>query len=948
MLKNFLKSITKIFDPNERELRKLKPILNKVNELEPEVRKLKDEDFPQKTAEFKERISKGESLDSILPEAFALVREVARRKLNMRHFDVQILGGIVLHQGRIAEMKTGEGKTLVATLPAYLNALTGKGVHIVTVNDYLAKRDRFWMGPIYEALGLTVGYIQHFMDKDERRRMYNCDVTYVTNNEIGFDYLRDNMVYNLEDMVLRGLHYAIIDEVDSILIDEARTPLIISGVAEEDTRLYYKFAKIAARLKRDEDYTVDEKAGAVPLTEKGVEKVQKMLGIDNLYSQENWIYAYHINVALKAKELFRRDEHYVVKDGEIIIVDEFTGRLMYGRRYSDGIHQAIEAKEGLRVREESKTLATITFQNFFKMYEKLAGMTGTAATEEEEFKKIYGLDVVVIPTNKPMIRIDHPDLVFKTEKAKMEYVADFVKELYLKERPVLIGTRSIEKSEYLSRLLRKRGVPHQVLNAKHHEREAEIIAQAGRPGAVTVATNMAGRGVDILLGGNPDGLARQELKAKGYDLSEVTDEMWRDALEMAKRGENPTQKYPEPWAEVIWEKVQQCKRDYEKVKALGGLYVIGTERHEARRIDNQLRGRSGRQGDPGESRFFVALEDEIIRLFGGDRIWEFIERFLPGIDLDKEPQSHPLLAKQIENIQKKVENWNFEIRRQLLAYDDVINIQRERIYSDRRAVLEKKDLDKIFLGMLESVADRLALSYFSMEDEEKEREYEEALEDFEEELDELEESAEERTEEESEEGAEETEGISKIDRFMAIVRDYFPPFSGFDYDLLRKRLEEGISSEKELKDLIFTLAKDKFYSKLEGLPKEIADEALKFIILRTIDTKWVDHLQNLETLRRGISLRAWGQIDPVVAFRHEASELFEEMIKSIEDEVVKLFYRMRITVEVAPTTPLFRDMRLGRGEMPGATSSPAQTQGSGSKKPKKYHEFKRMYKIKRR
>ncbi len=893
---NFIKWLVKLFDANERELRKLRPILNRVNQLEAEVSKLSDDTLRAKTGQFKERIARGESLDSILPEAFAVVREAAKRTVNMRHFDVQILGGIVLHQGRIAEMKTGEGKTLVATLPAYLNALSGKGVHIVTVNDYLAKRDRFWMGPIYEFLGLSVGYIQHHMDQSERRKMYACDITYVTNNELGFDYLRDNMVYDLEDRVLRGLHYAIVDEVDSILIDEARTPLIISGVAEEDTSLYYKFARIAASLERDKHYTVDEKAHAVPLTEEGIKRVQQLLKIDNLYSDENWIYAYHIGVALKAKELFRRDEHYVVKDGEVIIVDEFTGRLMYGRRYSDGIHQAIEAKEGLRVRQEAKTLATITFQNLFRLYEKLAGMTGTAATEEEEFKKIYGLDVVVIPTHKPMIRIDHPDLVFRTERGKFRYVADFVAELHRKGRPVLIGTRSIEKSEYLSRLLKERKVPHQVLNAKYHEKEAQIIAQAGRYGAVTVATNMAGRGVDIVLGGNP----------------------------------------PDP-------------EEQRKVIELGGLYVIGTERHEARRIDNQLRGRSGRQGDPGETRFFVSMEDEILRIFGGDKLWEFIERIFPGLDLDKEPQSSPILTKQIESIQKKVENHNFQIRKQLLAYDDVMNMQRKRIYEDRDRILKKENLPQIFLGILESVVERLADNYFIMMEDTPERRQI---------IGELEEEFEEEFEEELEEEIEEEEEVSepqelsheeKLDRYLNLIREYFPASSGFDYEFIKAQLLNADELDRNsLKNLLFQWAKSVFDQRRAVIPEPVFDEVLKFIMLRVIDTKWVDHLQNMEALKRGVALRAWGQIDPIIAYRKEGSELFEEMLKSVEDDIVKLFYRLRVKLEVGPPledikglAPGYKNVQLGRGEGMGG-----KPQG---RKPKEYHKIKRRYaKIKRR
>jgi len=633
---SLLSFVKRILDSNERELRRLQRYVEAVNALEPKIQKLSNEDLRAKTGEFKQKLASGAKLNDLLPEAFAVVRESARRNVNMRHFDVQIMGGIVLHEGRIAEMRTGEGKTLVATLAAYLNALEGKGVHVVTVNDYLAKRDAAWMGPVYQALGLEVGFIQHFMEAPERRKMYTCDITYVTNNEVGFDYLRDNMAMSLEECVLRDLHYAIVDEVDSILIDEARTPLIISGMAEESTEQYVRFAQVAKKLTKDVDYTVDEKAHAVPLTEEGIAKAEKLLGIKNLFGDEHIEILHHLNAALKAKELFKRDVDYIVKDGEIIIVDEFTGRLMYGRRYSDGLHQAIEAKEGVKVRQEDQTLATITFQNFFRLYKKLAGMTGTAATEELEFQKIYNLDVVVIPTNRPMIRKDYPDVIYKTEKAKFDAIVKEIEDLYKQERPVLVGTRSIEKSEMLSQMLKKRGIPHQVLNAKYHEKEAEIIAQAGRSGMVTIATNMAGRGVDIILGGNP----------------------------------------PDPY-------------DQDKVKKLGGLHILGTERHESRRIDNQLRGRSGRQGDPGSSRFYVSLEDELMRLFGGDRLANIMNRI--GVE-DDMPIEHKWISKAIERAQARVESHHFEMRRQVLEYDDVMNKQREVIYSERRKILEGIDL----------------------------------------------------------------------------------------------------------------------------------------------------------------------------------------------------------------------------------------------------------------
>ncbi|MCD6309358.1 MAG: preprotein translocase subunit SecA, partial [Candidatus Eremiobacteraeota bacterium] len=672
-----LDAVKKIFDGNVRELKKLSREIEKINELEDKISKLSDEEILSRAQEYYRAIEREEDLEEILPEVFAMVREVSKRTLGMRHFDVQLIGGIVLHQGRIAEMRTGEGKTLVATLPVTLNALLGRGVHVVTVNDYLAKRDARWMGPIYRAMGLSVGVIQHetaflydpgYEVDDEnlnhlrpvsRAEAYQADITYGTNNEFGFDYLRDNMVLDISQCVQRELYYAIVDEVDSILIDEARTPLIISGRAEESTDLYKRFARIAARLKKERDYTVDEKAHSVPLTEEGVDRVQQELGIENLYDNENMELAHHINQALRARELFKRDVDYVIKDGEVVIVDEFTGRLMFGRRYSDGLHQAIEAKEHVKVRQEDQTLATITFQNYFRMYYKLAGMTGTAATEEREFRDIYNLDVVVIPTNMPMIRKDYSDKVYKTEKAKFNAVVEEIIDMREQGRPVLVGTRSIEKSEYLSKLLKRRGIPHQVLNAKHHEKEAAIIAQAGREGTVTIATNMAGRGVDIVLGGNPPD------------------------PEMARR-----------------------------VKEAGGLHIIGTERHESRRIDNQLRGRSGRQGDKGSSRFYVALDDELMRLFGSDKITGWMEKL--GVEEDV-PIEHPWISKAIENAQKKVESHHYDIRKQVLEYDDVMNKQREVIYKERRRILEGEDLLPQIEEMRKNLVDDIISIYLPVE-----------------------------------------------------------------------------------------------------------------------------------------------------------------------------------------------------------------------------------------
>ncbi|RKX59169.1 MAG: preprotein translocase subunit SecA, partial [Thermodesulfobacteriota bacterium] len=689
---------------NERELRKLKPIVARINELEPKIKKLSDQELARKTIEFKERLERGETLDDLLPEAFAVVRETARRVLGMRHFDVQLMGGIVLHQGKIAEMKTGEGKTLVATLPAYLNALTGKGVHIVTVNDYLAKRDTEWMGPIYRFLGLSVAYIASGMSDSERKKAYACDITYGTNSEFGFDYLRDNMKYSLEDMVQRGHYYAIIDEVDSILIDEARTPLIISGPSEESTEMYYFIDEIVRKLKKDIHFTLDEKSKNAMLTEEGIAECERLLGIKNLYNPRYVRLIHHIHQALRAHHLFKRDVDYVVKDGKVIIVDEFTGRLMPGRRWSDGLHQAIEAKERVRIEAENQTLAMITIQNYFRMYEKLAGMTGTAATEAAEFKEIYNLDVVVIPTHKPMIRIDYPDVVFRTQKEKFEKVVEEIEKCYKEGRPVLVGTTSIEKNEMLSKMLKKKKIPHQVLNAKHHEKEAEIIAQAGRPHAVTIATNMAGRGVDIILGGNPEGLAKAQLRDEGYDLSEIDERAWNEVLAMAKQGLDPTTKYKDYWAKVLYEKFLECQRDAEKVKKLGGLYIIGTERHEARRIDNQLRGRAGRQGDPGASRFFLSLEDDLLRIFGSDKLKTFMDKL--GMP-EGEPLEHPWLSKAIEQAQKKVEAYNFEIRKHLLEYDDVMNKQRETIYSQRKEILKSESIKDWIISMIEEKCEEI-------------------------------------------------------------------------------------------------------------------------------------------------------------------------------------------------------------------------------------------------
>ncbi len=808
-----MKLFKNIFNSEKKELNRLRSIVEKVNSLEESVKNLSNEELARKTTEFKNRLKNGETLDDILVEAFAVVREVARRTVGMRHFDVQIMGGVVLHEGKIAEMKTGEGKTLVATLPIYLNGLTGKGVHLVTVNDYLAKRDALWMGPIYRFLGLTVGVIQHessflvdWDDKEkfsvklvpcERKEAYLADVTYGTNNEFGFDYLRDNMAVSLEQIVQRELNYAIVDEVDSILIDEARTPLIISGPSEKSTSIYYKCARIAKQLKRDVDFTADDKEKTVALTEEGVKKVEKLLGVKNLYASENVELVSHIIQAIRALVHFKNEVDYIVKDGEVIIVDEFTGRLMYGRRYSDGLHQAIEAKENLKVRAESQTLATITFQNYFKMYKKLAGMTGTAKTEEQEFIEIYNLPVVVIPTNKPVIRKDYPDVVYATEKTKFKKIVEEIKECYKRGQPVLVGTRSIEKSERLSKMLKREGIPHQVLNAKYHEKEAEIIKKAGQKGMVTIATNMAGRGVDIVLG--------------------------------------------------------------EGVKELGGLHIIGTERHESRRIDNQLRGRAGRQGDPGSSRFYLSLEDEILRLFGGNSI----KRIMSMLKMDEDtPLEHPMLTRAIENAQKKVEAYHFEIRKNLLEYDNVLNKHREVIYKERRKILEKANLRDEFLEFLEKMITDIVEVHLSKSLEELD--YEGLSKSF----------------------AELTGILIKPDDLKKISRD---DVLNVLLDIAKKRYEQ---KEEELR----RLSKEN-----ESIRKQFGEDPMReierYLLLRIIDSKWKDHLYAMDHLKEGIGLRAYGQQDPLIAYQIEGFELFQSMLNSIREDWIKFIFRVELRSE---------------------------------------------------
>lgn len=781
--------IKKIFgDPNAKELKNIQPLVEKINALEPEMEKLSSANLQAKTQEFKLRLQKGETLDQLLPEAFAVVREAAKRVTGMRHYDVQMIGGVVLHRGKIAEMRTGEGKTLVATLPVYLNALTGKGVHVVTVNDYLARRDSEDMGRIYRFLGLSVGLIVHDMDFPDRKAAYRADITYGTNNEFGFDYLRDNMVVDMDQMVQRELHYCIVDEVDSILVDEARTPLIISGPGEKSADLYKVIAHIVSNMKEGEDYTVDEKQKQVAPTEVGIAKAEKILGVDNLYDTEHGVdFSHHIMCAIKAKALMIRDRDYVVKDGEVIIVDEFTGRLMYGRRFSEGLHQAIEAKEGVQVQRESQTLATITFQNYFRMYEKLAGMTGTAKTEEQEFQKIYGLDVIVIPTNKPMIRTDFPDVIYKTRAAKYRAVVKEIVELHKAGRPVLVGTTSITQSEELSSMLKKQGVPHNVLNAKYHEKEALIVADAGQPGQVTIATNMAGRGTDIVLG--------------------------------------------------------------EGVAALGGLHILGTERHESRRIDNQLRGRCARQGDPGSSRFYLSLEDDLMRLFGSDNIKGMMDKL--GMDED-EPIENKLVTRSIENAQKKVEERNFNIRKQVLQYDDVMNQQREVIYKERRKVLEQADLRETVMEFTHKTVDRALTMYCPPEA-------------YSEDWD--------------------------LKNLVKYCEEFFAPFG----ELKEENLAD--LSREELDEYLHKLADDIYAQREADISPEIMRELENLVMLKVVDNHWMEHLDAMDMLREGVGLRAYGQKDPLVEYKFEAFDMFEAMIEAIEDDVVKYMYRVNVVTQ---------------------------------------------------
>ncbi|MBI4289373.1 MAG: preprotein translocase subunit SecA [Chloroflexi bacterium] len=850
-----------LVDSNEKQIRKLQSVVDQINAVEPEFQKLADAELRAKTDQFKARLKEGEALDDILPEAFAAVREAARRTIGQRHFDVQLMGGMVLHQGKIAEMKTGEGKTLVATLPLYLNSLTGEGCHLVTLNDYLAKRDPHWMGPIYRMLGVSVASIQHEssylydpayaaddpkwnkMRPITRRQAYEADITYGTNHEFGFDYLRDNMVIDLSQAVERPLSYAIVDEVDNILIDEARTPLIISGEAQEATNKYQIFARLVTRLKKDQDYQVDEKDRAVTLTQEGMSRMEEMikeqglLKAPNLYDPANYGLASYMDNALKAHALFRRDKDYVVKDGQVIIVDEFTGRMLFGRRYSEGLHQAIEAKEGVKVQRESLTLATVTLQNYFRMYKKLAGMTGTAATEAEEFHKIYKLDVVAIPTNKPMIRSDHPDQIYKSEDGKFKAVAKEIEALHKEGRPVLVGTVSIEKNEKLSDMLKRKGVPHQILNAKYHEKEAAIIAQAGRSGAVTVATNMAGRGVDILLGGNPERMALDDATKRGISLDGSAD-----------------------FQKLFEEMKQRCAEEHKKVVETGGLHIIGTERHEARRIDNQLRGRAGRQGDPGSSRFFISLEDDIVKRFGGERIKSVME--WAGMD-EETPIENAIVSKAIENAQIRTEGYNFDIRKHLVDFDDVVNKHREVIYAERKKILSGADLKANIFTQIREEIGKQAAAYFPDEPG----------------------------------AAPDAEALrQEMMSIMPMPSDFQMPQGKKEADGKLVELAESIYEQRE---------------------KELGPENMRIlerlVMLRTIDNLWVEHLTAMEQLRQGIGLQAYAQVDPLVAYKREGHAQFQALTAMIQHDVVHTIYKVGIARQGAPA-PVPARVRTSQGQ----------------------------------
>ena len=888
---------TKIFGTySDHELKKIYPVADKIEALEEEYKALTDAQLQAKTAEFKERLQNGETTDDILPEAFAAVREAADRVLGMRPYRVQLIGGIVLHQGRIAEMKTGEGKTLVATLPAYLNALTGEGVHIVTVNDYLAKRDSEWMGKVHRFLGLTVGLIIHDMTKAERQAAYNADITYGTNNEMGFDYLRDNMALYASEQVQRGHHFAIVDEVDSILIDEARTPLIISGMGEKSTQLYDMAEQFAARLKKyvvaetddkaeeatdiDADYIVDEKAKTATLTARGVAKAEDFFSLENLSDPENSTIAHHINQAIKAHGVMKRDVDYVLKDGEIIIVDEFTGRLMFGRRYSEGLHQAIEAKEHVSVQRESKTLATITFQNYFRLYQKLSGMTGTALTEEEEFSTIYKLDIVEIPTNRPVIRIDNEDAVYKTQNGKYRAVIRQIKECHEKGQPVLVGTVSIEKNELLGKLLTREGIKHNLLNAKNHEKEAEIVAQAGKFGAVTVATNMAGRGTDIMLGGNAEYMAKNDLRKAG-----MSDELIAEATGYAETDDEEILNARKLFAERLSEHKAEIAGEADRVRQAGGLFIIGTERHDSRRIDNQLRGRAGRQGDPGETRFYISLEDDLMRLFGGDRVTNMMERL--NIDEDT-PIEQKILSRAIEQAQTTVESRNFQARKSVLEYDDVMNKQREIIYSQRKQVLDGLDVKNIIMNMMNTSISHLVAEHFA--------------------------------------------GEAHIDavRCRELLRNveglYFPKFTvRFTDEELKEKTAEDITDA-------FTAAAAAYYAQKEQeFTSPVMREVERVVLLRVVDEYWMDHIDAMADLRQGIRLRAYAQTDPVIAYKKESLDMFEEMISAIQSETVRRLYSVRLK----------KDEEIKRERVAKATGESVGGDGTVKKQPRRVQKIGR-------
>ena len=855
--------ITKLFGTySERELKSIYPIVDKIEAMADEYRALTDEALRAKTPEFKARLANGETLDDILPEAFAAVREAAGRVLGLYPYRVQLIGGIVLHQGRIAEMKTGEGKTLVATLPAYLNALTGNGVHIVTVNDYLAKRDSEWMGKVHRFLGLSVGLIVHDLTSDERRAAYAADITYGTNNEMGFDYLRDNMALFSSELVQRGHAFAIVDEVDSILIDEARTPLIISGIGQKSTEMYSRTEALVARFRKkviaetdekeeedvnvDADYIVDEKAKTATLTARGIAKAEQYFEIENLSDPENSTIAHHINQAIKAHGTMKRDIDYVVKDGEVVIVDEFTGRLMFGRRYSEGLHQAIEAKEHVTVARESKTLATITFQNYFRLYKKLSGMTGTALTEEEEFGTIYNLDIIEIPTNRPIARIDDPDVVYKTEAAKYRAVIAQVKECHAKGQPVLVGTVSIEKNEHLSYLLSREGIKHNLLNAKNHEKEAEIVAQAGKLGAVTVATNMAGRGTDIMLGGNAEYMAKNDLRKAG-----LSDELIAEATGYAETDDQEILDARALFAEALARHKAEIAGEADRVREAGGLFIIGTERHDSRRIDNQLRGRAGRQGDPGETRFYLSLEDDLLRLFGGERITNLMDR----MNLDEDtPIENKMLSKSIENAQTSVESRNFQSRKATLEYDDVMNKQREIIYGQRKQVLDGRNLKDTIFGMIRSgISNQVTLHS-------------------------------------GEHGKLDEDGVREI--LGSLEGMYFP--RGM---VTETPAELAAMGEDELTELFFNAAVTTYERKEEAVTSPIMRELERVVLLRVVDEYWMDHIDAMQELRQGIRLRAYAQVNPIDAYKKESLEMFEEMISAIQDETVRRIFSARIKSE---------------------------------------------------